>query len=422
MTGTSVAWRRRLLAIVLTFAASAIATFVYAVELPPEIQADRLLLQAERDIGQESFVKAFATLDRILALQAEHGLEVPAAFWFKYAHVAHEAGLQTQAGTSANRYSTAAELHTKAVESATQYLATAGRGGSHYLEALELLDVAERAAEAVVARAKATAAAQESFEAALRDEALEAAVREAIEAVIGGEPLELVTIPAGTYRMGCVSDIDCQENEKPVHWVHIEQPFAKSKHEVTFAQWDACVLGGGCGGHRPDDEGRGRGNRPVINVSWDDAQFYVKWLSGQTGHGYRLPTEAEWEYAARAGTATAYSWGNDVGRNLANCLHCGSQWDDESSAPVGSFPSNAFGLHDMHGNVMELTQDCWNKSYAGAPAGGSAWRSGNCSKRVLRNGSWFHSRRTLRSAYRDGISPGVRSHLIGFRVARTLTR
>ena len=159
----------------------------------------------------------------------------------------------------------------------------------------------------------------------------------------------------------------------------------------------------------------------MINVGWDDAQLYVQWLSEQTGHAYRLPTEAEWEYAARAGTTTAYSWGNDIGRNLANCDGCGSQWDEDRTAPVGSFPANAFGLHDMHGNVWEWVLDCWNDTYSGAPTDGSAWLSGNCGRRVLRGGSWVSYPRNLRSAYRDWYPPGIRNYIIGFRVARTLT-
>ena len=390
-------------------------------ELPPEIQADRLLLQAEREIGQESFVEAFATLDRILALQAEYDLRVPVAFWFKHAHVAHEAGLQAETGKSANRYSLATELYAKAVEPATRYLATAGSRGDRYLEALQLLDAAERAAAAVAAKAKAIAAAREAFEAMMRDKTLETAVRESLEAVILGEPLEMVTIPAGSYRMGCVSGRECYNDEKPVHRVRIGQSFAMSKHEVTFAQWDACVLVGGCGGHRPNDEEWGRGDRPVVNVSWDDAQSYVQWLSEQTGHAYRLPTEAEWEYAARAGTTTAYSWGNDVGRNLANCDGCGSQWDNDRTAPVGSFPANPWGLHDMHGNVREWVLDCWNGGYRGAPEDGSAWLSGDCGARVLRGGSWYLQPWNLRSAYRGRGAPGFRYDELGFRVARTLT-
>ena len=306
MTRTCVEWRRRLTGVVLGFATTAASVLISAADLPPEIQADRLLLQAEREIGQESFVEASATLDRILDLQAEHGLEVPAAFWFKHAHVAHQAGLQAEAGKSANRHSAAAELHAKAAESATRYLATAGRGGGHYLEALELLDAAERATAAIGPKASAEAKAS-------------TAAREALDAVKRGEPLEMVTIPSGRFRMGCVSGRDCYDDGKPAHQVHIEQPFAMSKYEVTFAQWDACVLDGGCGGYRPDDEGWGRGNRPVINVSWEHAQLYVNWLSEQTGQAYRLPTEAEWEYAARAWTTTTYSRGNEVGRNLANC-------------------------------------------------------------------------------------------------------
>ena len=131
----------------------------------------------------------------------------------------------------------------------------------------------------------------------------------------------MVVIPAGRFRMGCLSDDGCycRSNEKPVREVVIAS-FALSKHEVTFAQWDACVSGGGCGHHLPNDQGWGRTDRPVVNVSWEDAQSYVSWLSRETGEAYRLPTEAEWEYAARAGTTTKYSWGNEIGVNRANCI------------------------------------------------------------------------------------------------------
>ena len=188
---------------------------------------------------------------------------------------------------------------------------------------------------------------------------------------------------------------------------------------------DTCELGGGCRGYRPDDEGWGRGNHPAINVSWDDAQAYVSWLSSQTGEEYRLLSEAEWEYAARAGSSTAYSWGNEIGFNRANCGDwenlgaCGDRW--ENTAPVGSFAANAFGVHDMHGNVWELVEDCWAWSYAGAPSDGSAWRREGCSRRVLRGGSWFDSPRYLRSAIRVRYSTGGQFYNTGFRVARTLT-
>ena len=161
-----------------------------------------------------------------------------------------------------------------------------------------------------------------------------------------------------------------------------------------------------------------------MNVSWEDAQSYVSWLSRQTGEEYRLPTEAEWEYAARAGTTTKYSWGNEIGVNRANCRPteeygtCGDRF--EYTAPVGSFAANPWGLHDMHGNVWEWVQDCGPGNYADAPADGSAWLSGDCSVRVVRGGSWISYPWFLRAAYRYGISSGYR-YFSGFRVARTLT-
>ena len=241
----------------------------------------------------------------------------------------------------------------------------------------------------------------------------------------GGEGPEMVVIPAGRFRMGCVSGGECSDSEFPVHEVAIPQPFAVSKYEATFEDWDACVAGGACGGYHPGDEGWGRGRRPVINVSWDDAREYVAWLSGQTGAEYRLLSEAEWEYAARAGSQTAYSWGNDIGVNRANCGDwgsslgaCGDRW--EVTAPVGSFEPNPFGVHDMHGNVWEWVEDCWNGGYAGAPTDGRAWRSGDCTQRVLRGGSWGLPR-YLRSAYRNRFTSGNRKFNNGFRVARTLT-
>ena len=231
--------------------------------------------------------------------------------------------------------------------------------------------------------------------------------------------MEMVVIPAGSFRMGCVSGVECDEDERPVHQVTIPQAFGVSKYEVTFAEWDACVSGGGCA-HRPDDAW-GRGRHPVMRVSWDDAQEYVRWLSSQTGAEYRLLSESEWEYAARAGTSTAYSWGNEIGSGRANCIGCGSQWDRTQTAPVGSFSPNVWGLHDMHGNVWEWVQDCWNGSYSGAPSNGGAWQQGDCSRRVLRGGSWYYNSRDLRSAIRLRSSSGDRVNLDGFRVARTLT-
>ncbi|MCY4211600.1 MAG: SUMF1/EgtB/PvdO family nonheme iron enzyme [Gammaproteobacteria bacterium] len=226
---------------------------------------------------------------------------------------------------------------------------------------------------------------------------------------------EMVSIPGGEFRMGRRRGKG-DEDEKPVRTVTIPA-FKLGKHEVTFAQWDACVTDGGCDGYTPGDEGWGRGNRPVINVSWDDVQSFIEWLNKKTGGNYRLPTEAEWEYAARAGTKTKYSWGNDIGSNRANCDNdsCGDSY--EHTAPVGSFSANPWGLHDMHGNVWEWVQDCWNDNYKGAPKDGSAWTSGDCSRRVDRGGGWLGPAGYLRSASRVGPAQLTRSNDLGFRLA-----
>ena len=229
---------------------------------------------------------------------------------------------------------------------------------------------------------------------------------------------EMVEIPGGSFRMGCVSGQDCYDDEQPVHTVRVER-FELSKYEVTFEEYDRFTAA--TGRARASDEGWGRGRRPVIRVSWEDAEAYTRWLSQQTGQRYRLPSEAEWEYAARAGTATVYSWGNEIGRNRANCNGCSSQWDSEKAAPVGSFSPNAWGLYDLHGNVGEWVQDCWNWNYEGAPESGPAWESGDCSRRVLRGGSWLDFPWGLRSAYRRLETTAFWSSYIGFRVARTIT-
>ena len=231
---------------------------------------------------------------------------------------------------------------------------------------------------------------------------------------------EMVVVPAGRFQMGCVSGRDCRDDERPVHGVEVAS-FALSKHEITFDEYDTFVQA--TGHRRPSDRGWGRGGRPVINVFWEDAEAYAAWLSRETGEEYRLPSESEWEYAARAGTTTRYSWGQGVGRNRANCDGCGSWWDDERTAPTGSFVANGWGLHDMHGNVWEWVADCWHENYERAPRDGSAWTSGgDCGRRVLRGGAWIDSPTSLRSADRLRTPRGGPRILdfIGFRVARTL--
>ncbi len=237
-----------------------------------------------------------------------------------------------------------------------------------------------------------------------------------LKAKFGGRVIEpeMVKIPGGSFRMGCVSGKVCSSDEKPVHRVTVSG-FYMGKTEVTFDQWDACVADGGCT-HYPNDRGWGRGKRPVINVSWKDAQTFIKWLSRKTGQTWRLPTEAEWEYAARAGSTTKYSWGNSVGNNKANCDGCGSQWDNKKTAPVGSFSANRFGLHDMHGNVGEWVHDWKGKYSSGSQTDPKGPKKG--SGRVYRGGSWNYDARGLRSAGRDFSSPGFRDDDLGFRLLR----
>ena len=231
---------------------------------------------------------------------------------------------------------------------------------------------------------------------------------------------ELVVVGAGSFMMGSPAGEEGRgDDEGPVHRVTIGEPIAVGVYEVTFGEWDACRRGGGCA-HNPADRGGGRGTRPVINVSWEDAREYVGWLSRETGERYRLLSESEWEYVSRAGTETRYHWGDAVGGNRANCDGCGSRWNRQTS-PVGSFSSNAFGLHDVHGNVWELVEDCYHDSYAGAPSDGRARTSGaDCSGRVWRGGSWDNVPRSVRSAFRLWNPTGGRHNVAGFRVARTL--
>ncbi|HTV35536.1 MAG TPA: SUMF1/EgtB/PvdO family nonheme iron enzyme [Xanthobacteraceae bacterium] len=230
---------------------------------------------------------------------------------------------------------------------------------------------------------------------------------------------EMIVIQAGDFTMGSpVEEEGRLTDEGPQHHVVILKPFAVSKYVVTFADWDACASVGGC--PPASDSGFGRGTRPAINVSWDDAEAYVAWFAAMTGKPYRLLTEAEWEYVARAGTTTAYSWGNDIGVNKANCFGCGSQWDNKETAPVGSFKANPFGLYDVHGNVWEWVQDCYHTDYNDAPADSSPWTKGDCSRRVRRGGGWSYVPRILRSASRGSDAPVNRSAYIGFRLARTL--
>jgi formylglycine-generating enzyme required for sulfatase activity len=262
--------------------------------------------------------------------------------------------------------------------------------------------------------------ALETFRAPLASAATQAAVAAGVvPAVAGGTSIqpgqvfkdcaecpEMVVIPAGRFLMGSPeSESGRFKDEGPQRWVDVPR-FALGKFEVTQGQWQA-VMGGS-----PSRFSMCGADCPVENVSWNDVQEFVRRLNQQTGQRYRLPSEAEWEYAARAGTTTAYFWGDAFDSRRTN--------NGRQTIRVGSFEGNAFGLHDMHGNVLEWVQDAWHNDYVGAPSDGSAWTAGgDQSRRVLRGGSWGGTHQTLRSANRFGFARDTRFYVTGFRIART---
>ena len=264
---------------------------------------------------------------------------------------------------------------------------------------------------------------------------------------------EMVEIPAGSFRMGDISGTGFK-NQKPVHQVTIKS-FQMSKYEVTKAEFSAFIK---ATGYRTDAEKGTAGNEgclvnsngvwewqsgtswqdhtfkqgdnePAVCISWSDAKAYIKWLKDESGKNYRLPTESEWEYAARAGSETHFTWGNEPSHEHANYGkdECCGGWAEGrdrwvNTSPSGSFAANAFGLHDMHGNVWEWTEDCWNRKYKGAPTDGAAWNSGDCGRHVLRGGSWDDKPRAIRSAHRFWEHTNDRGNYIGFRLVLTRPR
>ena len=326
-------------------------------------------------------------------------------------------------------------------------------------QAAEARQRAERAAEEARQQAFARAlaerqAAKEAQEAARKaEEEPRAAPRRAAEAAKAGRPVaerafaielpgvsgwpnpQMIAIPPGRFVMGAPeSEEGSQDGERPQHEVTIAYPFAMGQHAVTFAQWDA-ALAAGAKLEKPGDRGWGRGDRPVINVSWEDAQAYLAWLNDKAGltgrpDAYRLPSEAEWEYACRAktqidGTATPFSFGETISTDQANydgnfIYGSGKKGEyRQKTLPVGSFPANPFGLHEMHGNVWEWCEDSFHNTYDGAPADGSAWVGKESSYRVYRGGSWDNDPADRRSANRSRDTPTYRNSDVGFRVART---
>jgi len=238
---------------------------------------------------------------------------------------------------------------------------------------------------------------------------------------------EMVVLPTGAFTMGAPESEDgTSPDERPQHRVTIAHPVAVGRFAITFDEWDACVAARGCKNYRPPDRGWGRGRRPVINVWWEDAQAYLRWLSDRTGRVYRLLSEAQREYATRAGTTSPFWWGAAISSRQAN-------YDGEfpfgggdkgeyrrMTMPVDAFESNPWGLYQMHGNVYEWVEDCWNPSYVGAPNDGSAWTTGDCNRRVMRGGSWNFAPWHLRSASRGAVATAIGFRIVGFRVARPL--
>ena len=337
-------------------AAAVFAAAAAALQLPPDMQADRYLLQADEQIERRNFAAAKQSLDRILALQDQHGLELPQEFYFRYAEVVERLG-----------------LYDEAIESVTKYLTLAGRSGEHYRAALRLLNSAEAEKNNPIAG------------------------------------MEFVQIPAGEFLMGSESE-EAVDREQPVTRVRISQGFYLGKYEVTQGQWQAVM------GSNPSFVKQCGPDCPVETVSWDDVQEFIRKLNAAMGEErYRLPTEAEWEYAARAGTS-----GDRYGNVDAIAWYVGDRGRGNSgrlTQPVGQKAPNAWGLHDMLGNVNEWVED-WYGDYPGGtvtdprgPVSGS--------RRVARGGSWSDIAWYCRASYRTYNSPGDRISILGFRLLRT---
>jgi len=232
----------------------------------------------------------------------------------------------------------------------------------------------------------------------------------------GNGPL-MVVIPQGSFLMGDKTG-EGKSYERPRHKVNIRYKLAVSKFPITFNDYDK--FSQATGRQKADQYKWPRDLHPVINVNWEDAKAYAKWLSKQTNGHYRLPSEAEWEYIARAGSTSNYPWGDNIGINNAHCSNCGDLSTKNQTAPIGKYPPNKWNIHGLIGNVWEMTADCWNYNYINAPTDGSAWQNGDCSRLVLRGGSWGDVSNDLRSATRLRSYAGARTVNIGFRVVKEL--
>ena len=335
-----------------------------AADLPTYITVDRHWAAARRLIDQKDYLGALEALDKLRCLQDRDNVNLPDSFQIKVAEAALSAG-----------------KFRRAEKAVATYLQESSRLGEHYDQALKLLDDVERAIP------------------------------------------EMMPIASGQFWMGCDSENECEDNEKPLRCVKVGS-FEISKYEVTFEQYDRFVSATGYA--RPGDNGWGRGRRPVIRVSWDDAVAYTRWLSSATGDDYRLPSEAEWEFAACLCKTRTQACSDSTSRSKVNQI-CRDDTtrsgpfvptNPARTAPVGSFKPNGWGLYDLAGNVSEWVQDCWNRTYEGAPTNGTAWLKGDCSRRVVRGGWWNDTWSPFRPQKRIRKTSGYRNSDLGFRVVR----
>ncbi len=406
---------------------AAMITIVVSLSLPTLAQgtkASDIEAQIRLDVTTYMAAQEYATVLAKIAAWRYLGATLPLEY------VALEAKLSVEAGDLP-----------RAKKCFDEYFARARTDHADYAESKRIYDgIQPRIAAAEAQRVITAAEAEKNRAADARNEKKRMAETKAVRARIerdiakrmkfikdcAGCP-EVAAIPPGQFIMG-KTDGSGKSDESPAHTVAIAKAFGIGRYEVTFAEWDACSAAGGCR-IKPSDEGWGRGNLPVMNVTWHDAQEYVKWLSGKTGQRYRLPTEAEWEYAARAGTSADFNWGDGASHEYANygtdeCCAGLAMGTDRwvNTSPVGSFGPNAWGIYDALGNVREWVEDCAHDAgYAGAPADGSAWTTGcDGDLRVYRGGSYSVFPFLMRLPNRGRYAPDVTFKNLGFRVARDI--
>ena len=362
--------------------------------LPPQVQADLLRTEILKALEKREYATVLEGMETYRALESE-GVRMPPGLLFAEAEAAKATGDWQRSKSALDAY-----------------LLRADPKDPIYGEALKLYPAVEaQVIRQVEEQNRAYEAARQAELRKLEERRL-AERKQIVEALAG----DTVEIPAGKFRMGDASKRG-DEDELPVRTVQVAG-FRLGRHEVTFDQYDAFCEA--TSRPKPDDKGWGRGRQPVMNVSWDDANAFIAWLNAETGQQFRLPTEAEWEYAARAGQETEYWWGDAFSPDQANATGTGGRDRWSTTAPVGEFPPNPFGLFDMNGNLREWVQDCWIPDYKGAPRDASARLTGDCSKRVVRGGAWNLGGPWLRSANRDFDDQGYRYVDRGFRLARGL--